>query len=807
MFKLLTLNILLILVLFSSAQPVINSVTENNNSIGKYNKLELTVNLTATFTNPYNYSEINLKTIFISPSGEKDTVDGFYYQDYNIVSETTGELITNGTPEWKVRFSPTEIGVWQYQVYCTDANGISNIESQDFECVASNSKGYIRVANNMFLKYDDGSQFFAIGENLCWNVNSMGGVDVNQTFVNYSEWLDTLTVYNGNYFRLWMSDWAFALEWNDTGLRDYSNRQDNAFYLDWVVEYAETKDAYLELCLNHHGQFVASGGDAIWSGNPYNSANGGPCTSSNEFFTNTDAKNHYKNRLRYINARWGYSTSILAWEQFNEMDLIGSYYTYKTDIANWTIEMANYIKSIDVNNHLNSTSFVSDTKGFDIWNADVIDYTQTHHYSADAEIELALNNRTHNFLTNFDKPTKIGEYSLSTNGASVVIGYDDSAIHVHNATWSTALSGSFGISMSWWWKWYVHNQDPELQAYKNFEGVGNYISSINLLESPLTPIDFNCEANTSSAFYITPTFGWGLAPENTFTVNTDGSLIPTVDNLSMYLYGIVNNTSNRNPPTFNVSYSQDGFFTVRTGDSSNDSPTVEIWLDGNKVSDQNALANSDYTIAVPSGTHEIFIDNQGRDWIKIDQYYSSYGSASFNAKSNGLICNNAAYGWVHNRDYNWQYISNNGEPNPITNARVVVPGLDDGSYNISIYNTITGEISSQNVVESISGILYVNIPTMLWDYAFKVTELSSTAIENKKSSNTISVYPNPVSSVLRIKGLSENANITVFDVCGKNLFSQELTSNTVDLSSLKKGIYIVNITSERVSSNFKILKK
>jgi len=799
--------IIILNVNFLIAQPIIHNVTKNSNTIAKYNKLELTIELTANFNNPYDYSEINLQAIFISPSGEKDTIDGFYYQDFIIIDENTGELQTNGNPEWKIRFSPTEIGTWQYKVYCITQNGISNIINQDFECTTSNSKGYIRKANNMFMKYDDGTQFFAIGENLCWNINTTGGVNINQTFVNYKEWIDTLSAYNGNLFRVWMSDWAFALEWNDTGLRNYSGRQKNAFYLDWLIEYAKNNNTYIELCLNHHGQFVSSGSDAIWNENPYNIANGGPCNNSYDFFTNYEAKNHYKNRLRYINARWGYSTAIFAWEQFNEMDLIGDYWTHKNEIAEWTIEMSGYLKNIDVNKHLISTSFVQDNKGFDIWNSENLDYTQTHYYSADAEIETTLNNRIHNFLNEFDKPTKIGEYSLSTNGANVVISYDADAIHVHNVSWSTAFSGSFGIAMSWWWKWYINNQN--IKAYKNFREVSNFISSIDLLSDILTPQDFDCELNTSSSFYIIPGFGWGVAPANNFVVNNDGSLTPSPDSLSIYLYGNEVNTELRNPPVFNVNYLQDGYFTVRTGNASEYNPIIEIWLDNTKILEQNAEINTDYTINIPAGTHQIFVDNKGHDWIKIDKYFSSFDTSFVNIKSNGLISQNAAYGWVHNRNYNWNYINENGIPTSINNAQIIIQGLNDGNYNVKFFNTFSGEQVSEEVLESINDVLYVNIPELLWDYAFKITKVTPTDSKEKSSykQNNIYVYPNPVKTKLFISGIKNDIIISVFDICGKHIFTKSAKNNFIDLSNLKSGIYILKITSNDKTNNFKIIKK
>lgn len=42
---------------------------------------------------------------------------------------------------------------------------------------------------------------------------------------------------------------------------------------------------------------------------------------NSEFFTNAEAMNDYKNKLRYIIARYSYSTAVFGWEFFNEVSL------------------------------------------------------------------------------------------------------------------------------------------------------------------------------------------------------------------------------------------------------------------------------------------------------------------------------------------------------------------------------------------------------------------------------------------------------------------------------------------------------
>ncbi len=91
--------------------------------------------------------------------------------------------------------------------------------------------------------------------------------------------------------------------------------------------------------------------------------------------------------------------------------------------------------------------------------------------------------------------------------------------------------------------------------------------------------------------------------------------------------------------------------------------------------------------------------------------------------------------------------------------------------------------------------------------------------ENFVSANTLSVpqntsnkdfalYPNPVidNSQLTIKGLTtSNASVSIHNMLGKEVINSTITNNTVDVSSLTTGIYIVKILE--ANSNKSILKK
>jgi len=295
------------------ALPYFNSITPNNDTIGKYDLFELHVDMTASFINPYNYDELELQGRFTSPSGTMIKVDGFYTRDY--ILNPPGNPTPDGPFHWKIRFSPTETGTWTYDAVCTDATGTTYSATYYFECVASSNPGFISNTNGYFQKFDNGDPFFSIGMDMSWSFES-NGLNV------YEEWIDSLANNEANFFKIIMAHWSFGIEWSNTGLGNYTNRLHIAFFLDWIIELAAQEGIYIQLCpLIHNEVSTLSNND--WASSPYKASNGGPCTNTWNCLSNTTAKYYYKRKLRDINARWGYSPFISAWELFSETDNIG----------------------------------------------------------------------------------------------------------------------------------------------------------------------------------------------------------------------------------------------------------------------------------------------------------------------------------------------------------------------------------------------------------------------------------------------------------------------------------------------------
>jgi hypothetical protein len=690
------------------AQPSIISSQPNNTTINKFDKFELTIGLNATYTNPYDYDEIVVQAIFNKPSGKKDTVDGFFMQDYSL---NNGNITSVGTGAFKIRYTPNEVGMYSYSVSCLTAAGVGQYPTQFFTCNTSTQSGFIRKNNTNYLSFDDGKQFFPIGENMGWQNN--------QVVNDYTTWLSSLTSNGGNFIRVWMSSWAFALEWkNNTngyaGLKKY--KQSNAFYFDWLLDYCKQNNVYVMATLNNHGQ-VSSNVNPEWNDNPYKSTNGGPAVNTWDFFTNTQAKNLHKNRLRYLIARYGYATSLQSWELFNEVDWTDDFANKKIDVKNWHQEMCSYIKSKDVYNHLVSTSFAKDVFDDATWNIPQIDFTQTHYYIDAPNLETSIAAGSQTYLNNYQKPVLNGEFGLGPEGATLSTN-DPNGIHIHNSLWAIAYSGALGTGLTWWWDTYIHPRN----LYPYFKPLATIINSIDFVKDNYKVTNATTNGGGTADASIVPGGDWGLAAAANFTIDASGVIAPSAAQLSKFMYGNSYNTQFRKPPTFTVTYSIAGQFKVITGGSIGTSPKINITVDGIEVLNTNAAVNSTYSVNITAGTHTIKVDNLGTDWFLVSNYiFTNIGKpvTTYALKSS----NNAkAIGYILNNNYNYKFLQNsNGvAPNAINGAVLQLTGLQNGPCKIDYYSCSTSLLLNTVIGFVTNGQLNAPLPSFTWDINFKV---------------------------------------------------------------------------------------
>jgi uncharacterized protein YjdB len=141
-------------------------------------------------------------------------------------------------------------------------------------------------------------------------------------------------------------------------------------------------------------------------------------------------------------------------------------------------------------------------------------------------------------------------------------------------------------------------------------------------------------------------------------------------------------------------------------------------------------------------------------------------------------------------------------------------GLSNGSYIIypedyGFYTTPSGVITLTNASSGATGVIFNQ-------YALKGTIEPATvlAVNAVDGNNAISIHPNPTSGTVHINWQNQatgNGTITITDVAGREVYRSSLNIHTVSgeqtisLDKLNSGIYIINVKSEGVNYNEKLM--
>ena len=362
-----------------------------------------------SYSNIYNPDEVKVDALITLPNQQKITVPAFYFVQQNY--QTNRWAADTSQQNWAVRFSSKLSGVHKIVMRLTDAQGtIQSAETTVNIAANATNKGIIGVDsfNYQYFRRATGEPFYPLGINVAWN-----------NLENYTKIIGNLSAGKANFVRYWHA--AFnqqQLEWKNNGFNSgigiYS--QAAAATQDSVLDLCTNKEMNLQMCLFHHGMF-SENVNSNWNDNPYNVANGGYLTRAEEFFYNATAKGQTKKLLRYIVARWGYSSNLFAWELFNEVQFTGIFNsqtaTWRTEVIKWHDEMGQYIKSIDAFKHVVTTS-ADDNQIVSMNGIAGLDNLQYHTYSNTILDNLVVKDASFlNAMTN--KSIICGEYGTSTN--------------------------------------------------------------------------------------------------------------------------------------------------------------------------------------------------------------------------------------------------------------------------------------------------------------------------------------------------------------------------------------------------------
>ncbi len=442
--RVVTIGLGCLLCAWVSAHATELQLTLDTTSPKRYERVELAVTGLPTVDQPFDPEQTRVDLEVTDPSGERLHVPGFYYQAFDRRLREQQETLTpHGDREWRIRWLPLETGAHGLRVTAACGAAWSAAAELTVDVAPSAHPGLARVEpqQRRYLQLDDGTPLFLNGLCACWH-GSRGTYD-------YDDWLAAYEKAGINYIRIWMWPIAFGIEW-DRGDR-LSYRLDNAWRLDHVLAEAERRGVYVMLCLDYHGMFQVKsdywGGNNYWPSHPYNTANGGPCATQNDFFTSDAAKALYEKRLRYIVARWSAFRSILAWEFFNEIDNVYEFLQHD-DVVAWHADMGRRLRALDPCRHLISSSFTGGSKKPDLFALPEMEFAQYHSYNERHPAQM-MAETTAEFYDKYHKPFFVSEYGTDWRGWK-----PDTDPHfraLHQAIWSGAFTGACGTGMTWWW--------------------------------------------------------------------------------------------------------------------------------------------------------------------------------------------------------------------------------------------------------------------------------------------------------------------------------------------------------------------
>ena len=85
--------------------------------------------------------------------------------------------------------------------------------------------------------------------------------------------------------------------------------------------------------------------------------------------------------------------------------------------------------------------------------------------------------------------------------------------------------------------------------------------------------------------------------------------------------------------------------------------------------------------------------------------------------------------------------------------------------------------------------------------------LSNDNFTSISENNKLQIFPNPTKNIIQIKNNTEIEKIKIFDYLGKEVLTQTQNNNEINVENLSKGIYLLEIHSEKEKVYRKFIKE
>jgi hypothetical protein len=719
---------------YAAASVRVSQISPTTRPIATFDLIEWRVELDRSYDNPFDPEQIAVDATFTAPDGKTLRVPAFWCGPP-----------ADKTPSFHVRFAAAVAGAWKTTVSARDAHGESQSEEIPIEVIAAaaaNSKGFIRRSERSprYFQFDSGKAYLPIGLNLAW--------PGKEGLSAYEDWFSRLSSNGGNFARIWICHPNYPYETKQAGPGKYD--QDACGFYDAMLESAQRHGIHCMLTFNNHRDLLIRDeyGMAQWPEQPYNAINGGPCATPAEFITNPEAHELYRRRLRYSVARWSAYTSVFCWEFWNEQT-----FTRVEIPPLWTQKMARHLKSIDPFGHPVSTSFGQIWQD-EVWKMPEIDLTQEHLYpgascrDASGPVTTAIHE-----LRDFNKPALVAELGIG-DVREAEVDPNGLGTNLHNAMWSSIMSGSCGATALWWWDNYVAPKG----LWWQFKPIATFVNEVDWIDRRFEPVQLDpplaaerSEWDSFTDVFLTGGGGWTRSHGQPIVVSANGQ--PSL-NLPRYIYGPVH-ADFRTPTLLQVDLPQPTQVIVRVGTVS-DVAVLRILVDDQAVKDfafsalpggggevkplpprgrrhsppiYNSVFNKDCAVDVPAGKHTIEIQNAAGDWFMLDSVTLPKAKASRYADLHAFAMRDAAagetIGWLHDPESNWFNDRDGKHPRTITGATLTVPSEAGAQYRVEWWDTWKGGVIRSDEVTSTDSTISLKVPPVTRDLAFRATRLKT----------------------------------------------------------------------------------
>ena len=457
--------------------PEIREIHSNKDTVGLYENFELQLNLLAKYQNPFDPKEIDIITVFTSPSGIEWRINGFYnYSKWSTL--------------WMVRFSPNEIGNWSYRISVKDLEDTSISDPGTFTVISSPYKGPIRIsANSRYLEYDDETPYYGVG---FWYNDDYYGFNSGRI---RPETLDHLKSLGVNFITTFIT----PLETMASGVGRYD--QDICGRLDEVLEMCEERELNVSLNIWLHPYLSETRSVRRWFTNPYQLV-----TEAKDFYNSKESWAYQENLYRYMIARWGHSRSLAIWFVVDEINGTDGWHHDSLGCNIWARQVHDYFKKKDPYGRLTTGSRSGGIREFWHEGNQIFDFANTEIYEAqgwpiirdgridpDSTHPLTLSYRNYAWANTrlwdgYSKPNINGE--TGWNHTFYEPGMPGYLATYHNALWVSLATGT--AMTPFWWAYHPFLNDNlvtrQLLTFERFVSTipFNKLTGLKLIEDDIT---------------------------------------------------------------------------------------------------------------------------------------------------------------------------------------------------------------------------------------------------------------------------------------------------------------------------------